>query len=77
MIAKGQLVFAILSVPQRIAIFHASPLTSELDALFGGNANQIRTLRELLRSSKSSPKQKTDVDDVRFLFWWRQLGSNQ
>ena len=58
MIVKGQPAFAILSVPQRIAIFHALPLTSELDALFGGNANQIRALRELLRSSKSSPKQK-------------------
>ena len=77
MIAKGQLAFAILSVPLRIAIFHALPLTSELDALFGGNANQIRASRELFRSSKSSPKQKTDVVDVRFLFWWRQLGSNQ
>ena len=39
MIVKGQPAFAILSVPQRIAIFHALPLTSELDALFGGNAN--------------------------------------
>ena len=58
MIAKRQLAFAILSVLLRIAIFHASPPVSKLPSLFGGNANQIRALRELLRSNRSSPKEK-------------------
>ena len=58
MIAKRQLAFAILSVPLRIAIFHASPPVSKLPSLFGGNANQIRALRELFRSNRSSPKEK-------------------
>ena len=58
MIAKRQLAFAILSLLLRMAIFHASPPVSKLPSLFGGNANQIRALRELLRSNRSLPKEK-------------------